>query len=181
MARATFVLHSTLPLDRFEAALRENVSKDQMWREVFPIFLFAKAASPVVVKYLKSEIRLRRLHYWIHNSWFPLFYARYEAEPAGTRIEGFFDIHPFTKWFMRIWLGGLAFFAALFAFHGLKELNSGSLSDPDGFKQAIFTFLGMAAFGILLPKFGAFLGRGDKQFILDFLGDRLLARPEKLG
>jgi hypothetical protein len=179
MHRESFVLHSSFPLERFETVMHETVSTDRWWREVFPVFLFAADTSPVVVKSLPGGIRLRRLHYWINNAYYPVFYASYGAEPGGTRVEGHFDLLPqarLGRGIMRV----LAVVAcSLFVLRTLGGLFSGQYLTFKDDPTALLVLSVFAAFGFLLPKFLSFLGRGDKPFILDFLEEQLSARLEE--
>lgn len=174
MSRKTLILHSSLPIERFEAALRENVSSERWWREWFPFFLIAPSATPIVVKSLAGGFRLRRLHYWIHTGIYPMFYGCCKAEPGGTRIEGYFDVLPFAKWYLRFWLGLAVLFAALSTWINFRDLASGSAF----FRDRLIEIFGPFAF-VAVGFFFLKLGSGDKEFILSFVQEQLLARLEE--
>lgn len=179
MSRETFVLHSSLPLDRFEAVLRQTVSTDRWWRE-FPLaFLFNAGTSPVVVKFLRAGIRLRRLHYLINNSHYPVFYASYQAEPSGTRIEGHFDLLPHTKLGTGILRVLAIVVCSLFVLRTLSGLFTGQHYTIKNDPTDLFAVIVFVCLGFLLPQFLSFLGRGDKPFILDYLQNHFLARIEE--
>jgi hypothetical protein len=168
MIRGTIVLHSALPPAEFEARLHSVVDRETWWKQAF---VFFSGDNPVTGKFRGNRMRLSRKRYFFNNGFARMFYARYEAESGGVRIEGHFDVHPFSQWFMRVWLGFVILISVV-RYSGLV-LGTRSLGDLSGVDLML---LGFVLYGIFFPRFCQWMSRGGEQFILDYLEENLTVR-----
>lgn len=129
-------------------------------------------SKPVLGTIQGDTIRLQIRRYY-RNSFAPRYHGRLRCVRDGTAIEGEFRMHPFVRVFMAIWFSFLAFFlvAVLASFvTGRAEVRSSN-------NLALLLIpLGMAAFGVLLIKFGQWLGRSEERKMLNFLKTTLEAK-----
>jgi hypothetical protein len=172
MRQETIVLHSALPLAEFESRLHSVVDRETFWNQ--GLFVFFSGDNPVTGKFSGNRFRLNRKRYFVNNGFARMFYGRYEPEAGGIRIEGRFDVYPFAKWFMRVWLGFAVLISVLSYSELLKDLASGARSFSDLSPLHLIP-LGFVLYGILFPRLGQWMSRGSEQFILDYLEDNLTA------
>jgi hypothetical protein len=168
----TIVLHSALPLVEFEARLHSVIDRETWWKQAF---VFFSGDNPVTGKFRGNRMRLNRKRYFFNNGFARMFYARYVAEAGGVRIEGHFDVHPFSKWFMRVWLGFVILISVVRYSAEVKGLVLGTRSVGD-LSGVDLILSGFVLYGIFFPRFCQWMSRGSEQFILDYLEDNLVAR-----
>jgi hypothetical protein len=115
----------------------------------------------------------KRIYY--RNDFRPYFYGRLNPETQGARLEGRFNMSLWARTFMTIWLGfvAIASVPALMVFFRDSNLP---------LNRRLFDLIpvGMFAFGLLLLKFGVWLGKNQERFILDSLQTALSAHVEIL-
>jgi hypothetical protein len=125
----------------------------------------------IIAKFSSSSFRLqkRRNH---RNSFAPFFYGRFIPMDNGTRVEGEFRMHPFTRGFMVFWFGFLFLFTTLaFVF----PANTHPGHEHDRFMLLFMPAL-MAAFGVALVRGGNWLARKEQTAIVEFLRKTLEAK-----
>ena len=133
-----------------------------------------KGSRDVIGRVNGYEFCLHKRRFY-RNDFAPQFYGNFQTRDRGTNIEGYFDMPRWTKIFMRIWTGfavaiGIPTFAICFAdvFLGGRSVSG----DP---RIGLIVPPVLILFGILLPKFGLWLGRYEERFILEFLQSTLIA------
>lgn len=111
---------------------------------------------------------------YIQNSFAPFFYGSLESVQNGTRIQGRFRMHLFTRAFMGVWFGFLGFI--------ILVIITSLLSGDRDFQQPLHVIFGMplimVVFGIALVYFAWSVGRGQRESMKDFIQSDLLAKPE---
>ena len=98
--KPTIVLHSPLAPDAVVATLCRSIDEER--RALFSSSSY-KGSLPVTGEVGDTKFRLQKRRYY-NNSFAPQFYGEFQAEPGGTRIEGYFDFSRWVKVFMRFWL-----------------------------------------------------------------------------
>ncbi len=129
-----------------------------------------KGSKPVIAKLNGAKIKLWKRRYY-KNSFAPFFFGALVPDGAGTRIEGHFGMDPFVKIFLAFWLG------AVFLGGAAALTARFSQGIPNGNVAAIVIPFAMILFGLALPKFGQWLGRNEKNNLLEFLQTTLATQP----
>ena len=159
-------LRTQIPLEECKNRLASNVDPAR-----FEISPSGHAGSrPIIGKLYDSTFRLQKRRYY-RNSFAPFFFGRFVASNEGTLIEGEFRMHPFVKVFMTVWFSFLVVIFAILlisVFAGRTEFQSNRV-------VGLLSPAGMAIFGVLLVKFGKWLGRNEETAILAFLKSTLEA------
>ena len=123
-----------------------------------------------------NRIRLRYRRPFVHNSFAPVFVGALQATSSGTRIEGQFRMHRFVRIFLGVWfgfvliVGSVLFVASLATAFGL----TGRQTEGDWWIGFVVG-PGLLVFGVVLVRFGKYLGETDRREILAFLRDVLYA------
>jgi hypothetical protein len=161
------VLHSAIPPD--ECIRRIEASTDPGSRSVFSLSGY-KGSKPLLVKFDGDQFKLWKRRYY-RNDFAPYFFGTLSPDNQGTRLEGYFDMDRWVKIFMKIWIA----FAALFT----VPVFFATLNRPDRANGwiGIVIPIGFVLFGIVLPKFGRWTGRGEEKFMREFLQTTLAAQP----
>ena len=160
-------------LDAEECRRRLIESTDSERRTIFSLSGYRGSKS--VIGWIEGyQFYLHKRRYW-HNDFAPQFYGNFLPQARGTLIEGYFDIPRWTTMFMRIWLAVVLLLGIpIFAVSLLDLINGHSYGEGD-LRIGLVVPPSMALFGILLPKFGLWLGRHEERFILEFLQSTLVA------
>jgi hypothetical protein len=172
--KAAVVLHSSLPPYVVADTLRRSIDEERI--TLFSLSGY-KGSRPVLGKVDESTFRLQKRRYY-HNSFAPIFYGRFEPETGGTRIEGYFDMAQWVKYFMWFWLAMVILIGGQIFLASLKDIVTGSHYIHGDKRIGILIPPFMILFGVLLPKVGELLARGEKTFILEHLQQTLVARME---
>jgi hypothetical protein len=172
--KAQVVLHTDIGVSECLNRIRESIDEER-----WTIFSFSGYAGSkkILGKIKGNKIRLQKRRYY-RNSFSPYFYAMVSPESHGTRIEGHFDCLPFVKIFMRIWLGFVVVLGCFIYVLMLEDLLTGRAHRRADIYLGILVPPGLVLFGLLLPRFGRWLGRNEESYILDFLQRALPARME---
>jgi hypothetical protein len=137
------------------------------------IFSFTgyRGSKPVLAKFDGNRFKLwKRIYY--RNDFRPYFYGTLVPQERGSRIEGYFDVDRWVKIFMWVWLT-FVIISSIPAF-----LMSVSHPIRGGDWIGIIVPMGLILFGIFLPQFGRWIGRGQEIFLKEFLGTTLAATPD---
>jgi hypothetical protein len=174
MGRPVFILHSALAPDAVSDALRREVDEEQ-WT-VFSLSGF-RGNRPLLGEIEGNSFRLRKRRY-SRNDFAGQFYARFEPELGGTKIEGFFDYPRWAKYFMRVWLAAAVVIGAPIFVMTLTDVVYGTHHMSGDLSVGLLVPLGLILFGLVLPRIGRLLGKRDERFILHFLQNTLVARMD---
>jgi len=175
MGRTIFVFHSALAPNAVADALRRSID-EQRWT---PFSLSGyKGNLPFLGDVGEDSFKVQKRKYY-RNDFAGQFFARFAAEPGGTRIEGYFDYPRWARYFMRIWLA-LAVLVGTPIFVGtLTDRVTGShYMSGDNWVGLIVPPM-LMLFGTMLPKFGRLLGKSDERFMLEHIQNMLAARIEQ--
>jgi hypothetical protein len=174
MGRPVFILHSALAPGAVSDALRREVDEEQ-WT-VFSLSGF-RGNRPLLGEIEGNSFRLRKRRY-SRNDFAGQFYARFEPELGGTKIEGFFDYPRWAKYFMRVWLAAAVVIGAPIFVMTLTDVVYGTHHMSGDLSVGLLVPLGLILFGLVLPRIGRLLGKRDERFILHFLQNTLVARMD---
>jgi len=172
--KSKVVLHSSLPSYAVADTLRCSIDEERI--TLFSLSGY-RGSRPVLGKVDESTFRLQKRRCY-HNSFAPFFYGRFEPEPGGTRIEGYFDMSRRVKYFMWFWLAMVVLIGGQIFLASLKDIVTGSHYIRGDKRMGILIALSMILFGVLLPKIGRFIARGEERFLLEHLQQTLAARME---
>jgi hypothetical protein len=169
MGRTVFVLHSALAPNAVADALRRSID-EQRWT---PFSLSGyKGNLPLLGEVSENTFKVQKRKYY-RNDFAGQIYARFAAEPGGTRIEGYFDYPRWARYFMPIWLASAVLVGTL------RDAVTGShYMSGDNWVGLIVPPM-LVLFGTLLPKLGRLLGKGDERFMLEQIQNTLAARIEE--
>jgi hypothetical protein len=175
MGRTVFVLHSALTPNAVADALRRSIDQ----RRWTPFSLSGyKGNLPLLGVVGENTFKVQKRKYY-RNDFAGQFYARFEPEPGGTRIECYFDSPGGTRWFMRFWLGAVVLMGTPIFIKTVIDIATGSHYMSGDRWVGLIVPPAMVFFGTLLPKFGRLLGKKDERFILEHVQNTLAARIEE--
>jgi hypothetical protein len=134
------------------------------------IFSFSgyKGSHPVLSKLDGDKFKIWKRRYY-RNSFAPFFFGTLTQDGRGTLVEGRFDMDPFVKAFVILWL-------AIVGLSGISEVSS-ALSHGHSARTDVLFRGGMFLFGLILPRFGQLIAKSEERFLRDFLESTLAARP----
>ncbi len=153
--------YTRLPVEECNARLRAGIDPERL---AFSWSGFA-GSKPILGKVRDSGFRLRKRRYY-KNDLAPFFYGRFVPEGSSTRIEGEFKMHPVARVFVIVWF---SFLACLFVIASIPFVKGRQDADVG----TLLASIGLAAFGIVLIKFGRWLARGEGRAIVAFLESTL--------
>ena len=156
--RSQITLHTRLSLAECQSRLAAAVDIQKL---AFTRSGYA-GSKDILAKINGATFRLQKRRNY-RNGFAPFLYGRLVATENGTRIEGKFRMHPAARAFMVFWFGFLALMAIavlLLPAHGQPETARFSVLQVTA---------GLAAFGVALVKFGGWLGRNEREALVDFL------------
>lgn len=174
------VLQSSLPENAVVDALRRSIDEER--RAFFALALSSYAGNRGVIGTISgNSFRVQKRRFW-RNDFAPHFYGTLVSEPSGgTRIEGRFDVSPWVKTFMRLWLIGVAVLGGPIFVLSLLDVVTGShFTTGDAWVGAIIP-PAMLVWGFLLPRIGGVFAVGDQQYLVEFLKHTLAAQPAPLA
>jgi hypothetical protein len=172
MGRTVYVLHSAIAPSSVADVLRRSIDEEH-----WTLFSWSgyRGNRPLLGEVGANTFRVQKRRY-SRNDFAGHFYARFEPEPGGTRIEGHFDAPRWARYFIRIWLA----FAVLcgtpiFVLTVLDVLTGSHHTSGDKWVGLVVPPI-LVLFGAVLPKFGGLLGKKDQKFILEYVQNTLAAR-----
>ena len=174
MSRDNFVFHSALSPGAVVDTLRRTTDEE---RETLFFFTGRRGTRPLLSIIGTDAFKLRRRKY-SSNDFARQFYARFSPEPGGTRIEVCFDLPPFAKFFMRVWLTMMVGTGALLFVSAFVNMFRGRDMPNNDMWTGLVLPLGIVFGGISFAKLGRFLGRRDEHYILEYVQETLAARME---
>jgi hypothetical protein len=174
MARAIYVLHSAVAPNSVADVLRRSV--DEKHWTLFSLSGY-KGDRPLLGKIGESTFELQKRRYG-RNDFAGHFFARFEPEGSGTRIEGFFDAPRWARNFMRVWLAGAVLVGSPIFLLTLTDVLTGSHHTSGDKWVGLVGPPALLLYGVVFPKVGRLFGKADRQFILDQIQTILAARME---
>jgi hypothetical protein len=175
MSRPVFILHSVLAPNAVGDVLRNSI--DEEHRTLFS-FSGYRGDRPILGEVGKNTFRLQKRRY-SRNDFAGHFYARFEPQSGGTRIEGYFDAPRWARYFMRIWLAGAVVIGTPIFVETAMDITRGSHHMSGDRWVGLIVPPVLVFFGTVLPRFGRLLGKKDEQFILEHLQNTLAGRVEE--
>jgi hypothetical protein len=169
----TIVLQSTLSPEQCRERLRSNT--DERRRTPFSLSGY-RGKNPVISRIDGDTIQLQKRRYY-RNDFAPNFYGTIEPWGNTARIKGYFGPPRWAVISLRIWLGAAVLFAIPIVWGSLRQMLNGDWGQNVYVGVAVPFFL--LAFGLLMPRFGDWLGRNEKTFMLEFLETTLAAKREE--
>jgi len=162
-----------------EACLRRLDDSIDPWQRT-PLSFSGLEGSQVVIGWMDGyEFRLRKRRYY-RNDFAPQFHGNLKPDGPGTVVEGYFDMPRRAKVGTRFWLGGAILMGAPVFFSTLRNLIRGTSDAQEGLLIGLLVPPALVLFGLLLPKFGLWLGRYEENYILAFLQTTLIASPSQV-
>jgi hypothetical protein len=172
MKKKLIVMHSPMSPDALADALRRSMDEER--RALFSLSGY-KGEQAVLGEIWGNSFHLQKRRYW-RNDFAPHFYGEIQSDPAGTRIEGYFDLADRVRLFMWFWLGGVVLIGGAIFVASVSDVMAGSHLVTGDAWTGLIVPPAMLLFGIVLPRFGRLLGRDDETFILEYLQNTLSAR-----
>ena len=176
MIHGQIVLRSPLSPMEFEARFREQINPDGWWLHG-PLAWFA--GKPVLGDIDGSDFTLRRPATFSRRR-VPLliFNGHLTPDPeGGSRVVGYFSLHPLHVLLARILGIGGALFGAFEVIGMWEELRSGTVTVSDHLLE-ILVPLALIAYGIFGPAIARSFASGTEAFLLDFMRKNFLAQAE---
>ena len=174
MDRTVYVLHSAISPQAVAEVLNRSIDEEQ-WT-LFSLSGYS-GSRPILGKVRGNTFRLRKRRY-SRNDFAGNFHGRFEPEQGGTRIEGYFDMPRWAKYFMRIWLAGAVLFGTPIFVATLLDLVTHSDYMTGDKWIGLLVPPALILYGTVFPKLGRVFGKGDEQFILQHMQNTLAARLE---
>ena len=127
-----------------------------------------------------DRVALRRVTPTVHNTWAPVFTGRFEIREGRTVLVGAFKLSRFTKVFMTLWFGFIAFWTGLvtvIAFEAQRDPSAFEVTP--GIPPWIFPLFGIGMFliGVAMVWGGKRWARGDQAWLSDRIARGLGTSP----
>jgi hypothetical protein len=174
MSRTIYVFHSGFAPNSVADALRRSIDEEQ-WT-LFSLSGY-QGNRPFLGEVGENTFRLQKRRY-SRNDFAGHFYARFEPEPGGTKIEGHFDAPRWARYFMRTWLAGAALIGTPIFVETLMDVATGSHHVTGDEWVGLIVPPALVLFGTIWPKIGRLFGKRDRQLILEHVQNTLAARME---
>jgi hypothetical protein len=169
MARRMITLHSPLSPAQFEVRFTERVDPDSWWLHG-PMVWFAGSRT-VLGEMDGDSFTLRRPATFSRRK-VPIliFHGQVSPDPiGGTRIEGYFALHPLPVLLARVGGIGMGMLMLIGEFGMRQELQLG----------AILVAVALILYGFLFTAVARLFAGGTEAFLLDFLRKNLLAQVDQ--
>lgn len=158
-------LYGSIPA-RFESPYPASEATARLVAVVKPSVLSSFAGQCAVGTVTERKVRIQRVIPLVGNAWKPFFYGSFSAAGAGAVLEGAFKFSAFTRVFMSIWFGFVAFWTLLATATVLTK-------SPSDFWFPLFG-VGMFGAGLAMVRAGKWFARNDvawlTQIIVQALG-----------
>jgi hypothetical protein len=173
MGKARIILmESTLSTEQCWQRLRTQT--DEQRRALFALSGYA-GERPVLSRIEGDQFQLQKRRYY-RNDFAPNFYGTIRAWGNTARVEGHFGPPRWVMRFWKIWLAAAVVFTLPPIVIVLQKLprDIPRISMLAG----LLAPLSLIALGLLLPRFGEWLGRNEKIFLLQFMETMFSAKTE---
>jgi hypothetical protein len=145
-------LYGSIPI-RFVSPYSVQESITRLSAVVKPSVLNSFSGQCAVGTVTGKKVRIQRVIPLVGNAWKPFFYGAFSAAETGAVLEGAFKFSTFTRVFMSIWFGFIAFWTLLATAAVLSKL-------PSDFWFPLFG-VAMFAAGIGMVRVGKWFARND--------------------
>jgi hypothetical protein len=166
-----YVLHSALTPESVAEVLTRSLDEER-WTVFSPSGY--RGGRPLLGEAGDSTFRVPKRRR-SRNDFASHFYARFEPEHGGTRIEGYFDARPWAKYFVWIWLGFAVLIGTPIFIATASDITTGGQHTDGEAWVGLVVLPALALYGIVLPGVGRLLGKADRLFILEQLQKALSA------
>jgi hypothetical protein len=116
-----------------------------------------------------------RKRLWYRNSFQTRLSADLKGEGGQTRIYCRISMHPLVAAFMAVWLTFVVLIGGVVVIESMVALASEAQTPKEVWLGVGVPPL-LLAFGFGLLRFGRYLARGERQFLIDFVGQTVGAR-----
>jgi hypothetical protein len=175
MRRIVYVLHSPLAPNAVADALRRSIDEKQ-WTLFSLSGYQGNRLLLGTVGERKFTIQKRR---YSRNDFTGHLFGSFEPEGSGTKIEAYFAAPSWARYFMAIWLTGAVLLGVPIFVGTLIDMIRGSHYMGGSNWVGLLVPPVLVLYGIIFPKISGFLGRADRQFILERVQNVLAARVEE--
>jgi hypothetical protein len=155
-------LVSPLPPDECIARLRGAVDPECLF--------VAFGSKPLIGWVFRRRVFLRKRIVVYRNSFQTILIGRFEPHGAGSMFRGTAGLHPIVVVFMAVWFGALVCGGVMYC---VAWVQGGLVGDPPLLGLAALALMGV--FGALVVRFGRYLARTERGFLVAFLADLLEA------
>lgn len=173
--KKTVVLHSSLTRGAAAEALRRSIDQESL--TLFSLSGF-QGSCPVLGEVDTDSFRLRKRLYY-RNDFARQFYGRFEEEPGGTRIEGYFAYRRFPRIFITAWFVGVVSLGTIAFISTVRDQVAGSHRMGNNTWIGLVALPALVLFGIVLLWFSRMLSSSGERFLLEHLKATLSARIEE--
>lgn len=173
--KPTVFMHSVLTPDFFADALRRSIDPEH-WT-LFSLSGY-KGDRPMLGEVHANSFRLQKRRY-NRNDFAGHLYGRFEPEPGGTRIEGYFAAPRWARYFMRGWVAFAVLCGVPIFIGAIRDLLRQRQSDSGIWVGLLVPPL-LIFFGTAWPRFLRRFGRGDRRFMVEFVQQVGAARVDDL-
>jgi len=174
--KPTVVLHSTQTPDAFGEALRRAIDPEH-WT-LFSLSGY-EGTRPILGQVNTNTFRLQKRRI-SRNDFAGHFYGRFEPEPGGARIEGYFAAPRWARYFMRLWVAFAVISGVPFFVISLRDALTGhhEVGGDSWVGLVVPPFLIFV--GTVLPRITQRFGRGDRRMMIKFVQQVGAAKVEDI-
>ena len=157
MLRSFFhFLYGATPV-RFESQYSVQGSVARLAAVVKPSVFSSLSGQCAVGTVTEKRVSIQRVIPLVGNAWKPFFYGSFSSRGKGAVLVGAFKFSVFTRVFMSIWFGFIAFWTVLSTTIVITK-------SPSQFWFPLFG-VGMFAVGIAMIRVGKWLARNDLSWL----------------
>jgi hypothetical protein len=169
-------MHSLLAPDDFADALRRKIDPEQ--RTLFSWSGY-KGDQPILGEVGNATFRLQKRRY-SRNDFAGHFYGTFKPESGGTRIEGYFALPRWARYFMRVWLAFAVLCGVPIFIATLRDVLTGSHEVSGDTWVGLVVPPLLIFVGTGMPMLTRRFGRNDRRFMVEFVQHAADARVDNL-
>ena len=173
MVRWFFHLLYGAILVRFESQYCVQESVERLAAVVKPSVFSSFSGQCAVGNVTEKKVAIHRVILLVGNAWKPFFYGSFSPAGAGAVLIGAFTFSAFTRAFMSIWFGFIAFWTVLATAAVITK-------SPSNFWFPLFG-VGMFAVGIAMVRTGKWFARNDVSWLTQVIACALGANGAQPG
>lgn len=172
--RHPVTLRTDLSLEECRRRIIESVDPER-WT-LFSLSGY-KGSKPIIGGFEGDSFCLHKRRYY-RNDFAPRFYGELLPQSRGTRIKGYFDARRDAKLFIRMWVALVILMGTPLFLESVRAAFLKTRTIEGNLWMGLLVPLALVLFGIVLPRFGLWLGRGDETSIVALLETTLAATTE---
>ena len=169
MKRTRYEWQTLLTVDEAANALRSAMDEKQ-WN-MFSLSGYS-GDREFVGNIGSNSFTIQRRRYY-RNDFASVFYGQIEPGPQGVLVRGYFDSPRWTKYFMGVWLSGVAVIGGTIFVSTAIDMFTASQNVTSNDWLGLIVPPAMFFFGVAMPRFGRFLSSGAERRILNHVSDTL--------